>query len=109
MLNCSSKKSYSRRINSGGQKFPYHSQGCVWRYYQVVKEGDVPNNNFDMQIGDGGFGRNDDSWNNRAQFDGNGSQWEGVNGGGLLNLSSLWCSPADSMQDLCRWSFDKTQ
>lgn len=86
---------------------------------QVVNQGgDVPDGNFDLQMGDGGFG----AWNactnsgtSVPQFDGSSSQWGNEYGGwytrdGCYNLPQ-WphcnSSGADNLQTLCLWSFDR--
>jgi hypothetical protein len=85
---------------------------------QVINQGgDVPNGNFDLLMGDGGFGIynacSDDS-TSVSQFDGPGSLW-GVTYGGwdvragcdkLPKYPHCGNSPQDNMQELCRWSFD---
>ena len=84
---------------------------------QVVNQGgDVPDGNFDLQVGDGGYGVFDAcvaDGTTVPQFDGAGSQWGAIYGGwsdeaSCANLPAYphcGSNPADSMQDLCRWSF----
>jgi len=86
---------------------------------QVVNQGgDVPDGNFDLQVGDGGYGAFDAcvaDGTSVPQFDGSGSQWGAIYGGwsdisGCSNLPAFphcGSAPADNMQDLCRWSFQK--
>lgn len=84
---------------------------------QVVNQGgDVPDGNFDLQTGDGGYGLFDacvQDGSGVPQFDGVGSQWGAIYGGwsdisGCDNLPvypHCGANPMDSMQDLCKWSF----
>jgi len=77
--------------------------------------GDVADNNFDLQTGDGGFGLFDAcviDGTKMPQFGGTGAPW-GEQYGGWSQLSGCDLLPpyplcgyaADSMQDLCKWSF----
>ena len=86
---------------------------------QVVNQGgDVPDGNFDLQVGDGGYGVFDacvSDGTSVPQFDGSGSQWGAIYGGWgdisgcdkLPQYPHCGAAPQDSMQDLCRWSFEK--
>lgn len=84
---------------------------------QVVNQGgDVPDGNFDLQVGDGGFGLNGACvQSNLPQFAGDASVWGAVYGGvdTVDRCAALpdypICSPKgpDSMRDLCSWSFNK--
>jgi len=82
----------------------------------VNQGGDVADGNFDIQTGDGGYGIFNacvSSGTPLPQFGGTATQW-GDQYGGWSQLSGCdqlpaypLCatSPADSMQDLCKWSF----
>jgi len=91
---------------------------------QVVNSGgDVPDNNFDLQMGDGGFGIFNGCTNDYTplpQFDGSSANWGDQYGGWggskdqCANLPKYpHCSstgssslPQDNLQDLCVWSFN---
>jgi len=86
---------------------------------QVVNQGgDVPDGNFDLQMGDGGFGIFDacvSAGTSVPQFAGDATAWGDTYGGAstVNQCASLpkypICSPnaPDSMRDLCSWSFNK--
>ena len=86
---------------------------------QSINQGaDVPNANFDLQVGDGGFGLNNActvGTTSTPQFDGAASQWGAIYGGwtditGCDNLPQYphcGSNPQDNMRDLCKWSFNK--
>jgi len=85
---------------------------------QVVNQGgDVANGNFDLQVGDGGFGLYNACTNDFTavpQYAGSSSQWGNTYGGQdtLAQCSNLpkypYCSTsgADNLQDLCAFSFN---
>jgi hypothetical protein len=87
---------------------------------QVVNQGgDVPDGNFDLQMGDGGYGIFDacvKDGTSMPQFDGTGSQWGNTYGGWDTRAQcsqlpqfphcKLDASYVDNMQTLCQWSFD---
>ena len=86
---------------------------------QVVNQGgDVPDGNFDLQMGDGGFGvfnacTSGNGGSSVPQYDGTSTAWGDTYGGwgAASQCSNLPTYPhcssqgADSMQDLCAWSF----
>ena len=84
----------------------------------INQGGDVPDANFDIQVGDGGFGLNNActvGTTTSPQFDGTASQWGAIYGGwssitGCDNLPEYpHCgnNPQDNLRDLCKWSFNK--
>ena len=87
---------------------------------QVVNSGgDVPDVNFDLQMGDGGFGIFNGCTNDYTplpQFDGTSAQWGDQYGGwgdsaaecaNLPPYPHCGSSPQDNLQDLCVWSFQQ--
>lgn len=86
---------------------------------QVVNQGgDVPDGNFDLQLGDGGTGLFNACTNAGSgvpQYDGSVNQWGNTYGGwrNILSCENLPSYPhcgvilQDDLKELCKWSFRK--